>query len=83
MTCKRTLRWAITPLALTLILVGCATSPRRGVVVTNCISDPLTESLHCVSPLGVDFEVIWEHSGNFVCRPPADDQQLLEETRLK
>lgn len=70
-------------LAITLPLASCATTSRQGVVVTNCVSDPLTESLHCVDVIGLASDVPWKESGNYVCRPPAEDQKLFEATRLK
>jgi hypothetical protein len=80
MSFKRILEIAI--LSTLLHITGCATA-RRGVVVTNCVSDPLTESLHCVAPSGADYDVTWKESANFVCRPPSDDQLLLEASRQK
>lgn len=69
-------------LAWALPWAGCAATP-RGVVVTKCVSDPLTESLHCVDPLGSDQEVPWVKSANFICSPPDMDQIMVNETRLK
>jgi hypothetical protein len=64
-------------ITLATLLASCASTP-KGVVVVNCVSDPLTKSLQCVDRQGLDFIVPWEQSANFVCRPPEDDQLLNE-----
>ncbi len=66
-------------LAVTLPLAGCATTRVKGIVVTNCVSDPLTQSLHCVDRFGLDNEVLYKDSSNYVCRPPEDDKILQQE----
>lgn len=67
--------------SITLLMVGCATTPVKGVVVVNCVSDPLTETLHCVDVTGSAYEVGWKLSGDYVCRPPLEDQKLVNASR--
>lgn len=72
----------VVALATYLLLSSCSTSP-KGVVVTTCISDPLTRSLHCVDRRGIDDEVDWADSSNYVCMPPDDYKELFEESRKR
>lgn len=61
---------------LTLVMAsGCATGRRR-VITTNCVADPSARAVHCYYPDGNYSMVGFDAIGNWVCRPPDQDQIL-------
>lgn len=81
MSFKRTLSLTLL-MALLILIPGCATA-RPPLVVVSCVSDPDTQVLKCVDPAGLDFEIPWKLSANYVCRPPSEDQALMDEAHAK
>ena len=82
MNFRRTLSAAVL-MVLTLPPMGCSSAPKKGVVVENLVSDPLTESLVGVDARGIEKIVPWKESGNYVCRLPEEDARLQQATRCK
>ena len=69
-------------LAMTLPLAGCSSTPVRVALrVTDCSSDPDSQSFLCVDQADDEYSLGWKEAKgkkSMICRPLADDAILKE-----